>query len=371
MSPDYEHACADPSYPENGGGATARLTQGVMAKIEANGPISFTDFFNYALYEPNWGYYSSPENVRTGKKGDFFTSVSVGPLFGRILAQYAYLKWVELEQPSCFRVVEWGAEQGHLAQDFIQGVHELEAEFAEAFQYAIVEPLERKRRDLERRLPKVRVVQKSSELDAQCGFVVANELIDALAFFLVRWEGGKWWEKRVTSSESHCFEFVLSEPNPILAQRLTLINGKFTEGYETEVRPSQSQLLNEMSSVLVTGELLFFDYGYARNDYYHPSRTTGTLRTYREHQAGEDPLKMIGQQDITAHVDFDALAEDALAAGLNVSAIESQGRFLTKAASSILTSMDGRVDSEFIRQFQTLTHPAHLGTRFSVLRAHK
>ena len=124
-----------------------------------------------------------------------------------------------------------------------------------------------------------------------------------------------------------------------------------------------------MKSVLTSGEILLFDYGFERNDLYHPSRTTGTLRTYGRHQADEDPLINLGQIDITAHVDFTALEEDAQAIGLTPQRLESQGHFLTKAAAGLLTGMDGQVDPNFIRQFQTLTHPAHLGTKFSVFRA--
>jgi SAM-dependent MidA family methyltransferase len=121
-----------------------------------------------------------------------------------------------------------------------------------------------------------------------------------------------------------------------------------------------------MKSVLSAGELLLLDYGYEQADYYHPARTTGTIRTYGKHQAGEDPLVDLGAIDITAHVDFTALMEDGLQAGFAVRPLQNQGSFLTRAGKNWLLAQEGRVDADMIRQFQTLTHPAQLGTKFWV-----
>ena len=367
------------SYLGEGAEATVRLAEIVMAEIDAEGPISFRKFFDTVLYHPDLGYYARPQKARTGKEGDFFTAVSVGPLFGRILAEYAYLVWAQAGKPTDFRIVEWGAEQGDLAKDILAGGKEIGGEFGKALQYAVVEPLPLKRRALQEIFPEVTVVTESSELSPLPGLVLGNELIDALSFWLVRWEEGKWWEKRVGKKESghSCpdvagesqFQFQLAPPTPELQKRLLIIEGKFSEGYETEIRPSLAPLLTKMKSVLAGGEILLFDYGFERNDLYHPSRTTGTLRTYGRHQAAEDPLSDLGQLDITAHVDFTSLEEDGGELGLAAQPLESQGHFLTKAAASLLTKMDGQVDPQFIRQFQTLTHPAHLGTKFSVFRA--
>ena len=359
---------AGQSYLGEAQGATMRLTEAVMDQIDAQGAISFRKFFDMALYDPDWGYYSQPKQARTGKEGDFFTSVSVGPLFGRILAEYAFSCWQKIGKPEVFRVVEWGAEQGDLAKDILAGGLEKGGAFEKALQYAVVEPLPQKRAALVEVLEGSEVVAKAEELTPQPGLVIGNELIDALSFWLIRREQGQWREKRVTKS-GQGFEFESVAPEAELQERLKIVSRTLCEGYETELRPSLSPLLMEMKSVLTEGEVLLFDYGFERGDLYHPSRTTGTMRTYGHHKAGEDPLIDIGQLDITSHVDFTALEEDAKAVGLEPQVLESQGNFLTKAATSYLTSMDGQVDPHFIRQFQTLTHPAHLGTKFSVFRA--
>lgn len=371
MVPDLARSGAEYNPPQ-GDGATARLTQEVMAQIDTQGPISFQDYFNLVLYHPQDGYYSQPDRVRTGREGDFFTAVSVGSLFGRILSQYAYQTWQSLGKPSQFRVVEWGAEQGDLARDLAAGVAEIGGDFAGSFSYAIVEPIEVKRSALHESLPGVTVVASAEGLSPQPGLVIGNELIDAFAFWLIRFQDGKWWEKRVARGEGDAnLAFELVEPTGELATRLAILAGlgpRFSEGYETEIRPSLTPFLAEAARVLSVGELLFIDYGYEHDDYYHPARTTGTLRTYGGHQAGEDPLLTPGALDITAHVDFNLLANEGRAAGLRDLGLQSQGSFLTQAATQWLLAQEGKVDEELFRQFQTLTHPAHLGTRFWVQR---
>jgi SAM-dependent MidA family methyltransferase len=125
------------------------------------------------------------------------------------------------------------------------------------------------------------------------------------------------------------------------------------------------------ASVVKRGALFFIDYGYAAADYYHPSRTTGTLRCYRAHKANEDPFDAVGETDITAHVDFSFAARAAVAAGCSVLAFLDQSRFLTGAAGAVLRGMEGQAPdaraAKWLRQFRTLSHPAQLGTRFHVL----
>lgn len=343
-----------------------------MEWIDTQGPISFREYFDRVLYDSQDGYYSQVRRVRTGREGDFFTAVSVGSLFGRVLAEYAFQTWQSLGEPAEFRVVEWGAEQGDLARDIAAGVSEIGGAFGECFSYAVVEPLGGKRDALREALPGVSVVASAGELSPLPGLVVANELIDAFSFWLIRFQDGKWWEKRVgRGGEEGSLAFELAEPTGDLAARLSILEGlgnRFGEGYETEIRPSMAPFLAEAASVLAAGELLFLDYGYEHDDYYHPARTTGTLRTYGGHQAGEDPLLTPGQIDITAHVDFTLLAREGEAAGLTALGLQSQGSFLTHAATGWLLAQEGRVDQELFRQFQTLTHPAHLGSRFWVQR---
>lgn len=113
--------------------------------------------------------------------------------------------------------------------------------------------------------------------------------------------------------------------------------------------------------------LLWLDYGFARPDYYHPARHQGTLRTFSRHRAGDDPLRDPGEIDITAHVDFTAVAEAAIALGCRPRLFRNQGSWLIAAGRDWLLGMEDQPDAGLLRQFHTLTHPAQLGGRFHAL----
>jgi SAM-dependent MidA family methyltransferase len=143
-------------------------------------------------------------------------------------------------------------------------------------------------------------------------------------------------------------------------------------GYRTEVRPDLAPFLAPLAAAVTPGRMLWVDYGFEREELYDPARREGTLRTYRSHRAGEDPLEAPGEQDITAHVDFTALREALQRLGGRILRFENQSRFLTAVARPWLLSLEGRRDpgtAKLLRQFQTLTHPAQLGSRFLVMEA--
>lgn len=238
----------------------------------------------------------------------------------------------------------------------------------------MVEPLAKKREALAEAHSQWKVVSEARELSAEAGMVLASELIDALPFWLVTRSEQEWRERRVGVIDGQ-FEFCEAKVKGELKEALMCVPdelvGRFPDGYETEVRPSTAQMLREMKSILSEGSLLLFDYGFAREDYYHPERKTGTIRTYCRHEAGENPLERVGEQDITAHVDWTSLVEDATKAGWREPELFAQGSFLTKAARDLLLEKEatGEVDASFVGQFQSLTHPGQLGSKFSVLRA--
>ncbi|RYD40186.1 MAG: hypothetical protein EOP85_14695, partial [Verrucomicrobiaceae bacterium] len=188
-------------------------------------------------------------------------------------------------------------------------------------------------------------------------------------FHVVRWDGGTWKERRVTISPEG--KFLWEEDHeitdPRLAASLAPLGEDFPAGYTTEVRINYGEFLAPLTRVLTSGLLLWPDYGFARPEYYHPARTTGTLRTFSRHRAAEDPLAAPGEMDITAHVDFTAVAEAAIALGCVPLVFRNQGAWLTENGRDWLLSMEGNPDPEAFRQFRTLTHPAHLGGSFHML----
>ena len=155
--------------------------------------------------------------------------------------------------------------------------------------------------------------------------------------------------------------------DPALLDALAHLGDDFPESYRTEVRTNFRDFLAPLIRCLTSGLLVWPDYGFARPEYYHPDRTAGTLRTFSKHRAAENPLATPGEIDITAHVDFTAVAEAAITLGCQPVLFTSQGAWLTEIGRDWLLSQEGNPDAAALRQFQTLTHPAHLGGSFHVL----
>lgn len=358
------------SYPSESDSATPTLTASLAARIAASGPIPFPDFMAAALYDPERGYYGR-ETRQVGRGGDFFTSVSVGPVFGALLARRFLQWWTAAEKPRKWRILELGAHDGTLAEDVLTALRMIDDVAFQNLEYAIVEPLPKLAATQRERLSgfgKTMTFARSlDELEVRPGIAFGNELLDALPFHVIEWRGGTWCECHVGWKDEG-FHWVPDLPLSLeVAGATKSLTGPFPEGYRTEVRTGFPDLLSSLVAVLGNGLLLWPDYGFARADYYTPSRTTGTLRTFSKHQAGEDPLAEPGERDITAHVDFTHVAEEALALGMVPAGFSDQGSWLTRLAAPWLQAMESRPDPSAIRQFQTLIHPSHLGARFQVL----
>ncbi|MEK7953221.1 class I SAM-dependent methyltransferase [Luteolibacter soli] len=322
-----------------------------------------------ALYDPEDGYYARPAG-QVGKAGDFITSVSIGPLFGRLLARHIAAWHQNSGSPERWRVLETGANDGSLAADIITGLERLSADAG--LEYVIIEPLPHLARIQRKRVPGAAVLESATLLadDPLPTFVFGNEVIDALLFHVIESDGTRWLELGVAVDENGTF---LWHPLGPAAAEVVENLPVMPAGYRTEVRGrSVREFLQPLASSMAGGRMLWIDYGFPRDDYYHEARTTGTLRTFSRHRAGEDPLDSPGEIDITAHVDFTGLAADIDAVGGQVIRFEPQGRFLTHVARPWLLEMEGRTDDDAkkdLRAFQTLTHPGHLGSRFHVMEA--
>jgi SAM-dependent MidA family methyltransferase len=335
----------------------------IAAEIAATGPLTFARFMERALYHPEHGYYASGR-ARIGRDGDFFTNVSVGPIFGRVLADQFAEMWHKLGAPASFVIVEQGANDGTLAADILGN---LSPEIPTA--YHIVEPLPALRSAQQHTLAahheKVRWFENLDALPEFTGLHFSNELVDALPFHLVRSHGSGWEELSVTV-ENGAFVFLPLPPSPETAPHLSALPTR-PAGYTTELRPAADAWLNAVSSKLRTGYILLADYGFPRGQLLAPHRTDGTFSCYRNHRRDADPLADPGQKDITAHVDFTALAETALQAGLRFEGFTDQHHFLVGASQSLLHSLAGPPDTakqKSLRALQTLLHPQTMGTQF-------
>jgi len=349
--------------------ATPSLQTRIRENIRNGGAMAFADFMEIALYDPEHGYYAG-EPRQVGRGGDFFTSVSVGSLFGKLLAR-RFLRWHrEAGVTGRWRILECGAHDGTLASDILGEIATLDPTAFFELEYAISEPLPRLRRAQQETLAGfLDKVRHEIQDDPLPGIVFGNELLDALPFHVVQREDGAWAECLVGLSpdEELCWELRQPIRNPALQAALAVIGEDFPDGYRTEVRTSFGDFLQSTARCLKHGLMIWVDYGFAREDYYHPHRIEGTLRTFSKHRAAENPLETPGEIDITAHVDFTAVIEAAIKLGGEIGCFRSQGQWLVELAREWLLEQEGIADPAAIRQFQTLTHPAHLGARFNVL----
>jgi SAM-dependent MidA family methyltransferase len=357
------------AYSPDSGSATPGLAGRIREKILGEGPLSFPHFMAAALYDPQEGYYARPAG-QVGRGGDFFTSVSAGPLFGRLLAECVLEWYYEAVMPPRWRLIEVGANDGSLASDLHAALRGMDVELG-GMEHVVIEPLPQLATALREKCGDFLGVVDSAEVladDPLPSFVLGNEVLDALPFHLIESDGRAWQELGVTLEGG---TFAWTGIGPVAPE---LVKGipVFPAGYRTEVRGNFRDFLAPLVAAMDGGRMLWIDYGFPRDDYYHESRTTGTLRTFSRHRAAEDPLQSPGEIDITAHVDFTAVEEAVRGLGGKVLLFERQGRFLTNYARPWLRSMEGRTDAEAmkaVRAFQTLTHPGQLGASFHMMMA--
>lgn len=328
-----------------------------------------------ALFHPEHGYYSrSPRRI--GREGDFFTAVSVGPLYGRLLAAVAVETWEHLGRPGEFALIEQGAHDGQLAADVWAGLQE--GPLAGVARYFIVEPQAAYREAQKNRLlplmgERVDWGDDHARLPALPGgaFFLCNELLDAFPVHRLRWSGSGWEELGVVISDGElAFEARPIPPGP-LADEAARLPVDLPAGYTTEVHPAATEWTRSLAAVPFRGAVLIADYGYEEAEYRMPERADGTLRRYRQHKVDGEVLKDLGESDLTAHINFTGVIAEARRGGFKVKRFMEQGRFLTHAAKPWLTSLEGRPPSTetmaLLRQFQTLTHPGHMGAAFRML----
>lgn len=309
-----------------------------------------------ALYDPERGYYASGK-AGIGRRGDFYTNVSVGPLFGRLLARQFEEMWVRMGRPGVFTIVEQGAHDGAFANDVLGAVG---GEFAEAVAYRIVEPsavLRAGQQSAIRNRPSA--IEWLPALEPFSGVHFSNELVDAFPVHLVVWRGGEWRERMV--ADGAFVEGPLS--SDALRERLDFLAPPEIEDYVTEVCLDALDWVDDLAANLICGYALVVDYGWPRTLYYSAERTQGTLSAYRKHRRMDDPLAAPGEQDLTAHVEFTSLAERAEERGLATVGFTDQHHFMVGIGRHAMEKADARER----RAFQTLMHPGLMGTAFKYL----
>ena len=343
----------------------------IGAEIAQNGPVTFAWFMEQALYHPEHGYYSSGR-AKIGRGGDYFTSVSVGPLFGRLMAaQFAEI-WDALGRPTDFTIVEQGAHGGEFAHDVLAAAQERTPEFFEALQYQIVEPFSvleaRQRQALADYNTKLSWRHSLADQEPFAGIHFSNELLDAMPVHIVRWTGTEWMERRVAVS-GQSFAFVDAPiTSSALVERLGQVPAPLPAGYDTEVNLAAREWVSTLASKLTRGFIIAVDYGFPRDVFYAPHRTSGTLQCYANHRVVASPLTLPGRSDITAHVDWTSVAKSGECAGLAITGFTDQHHFITGLLTGRIGSeFEGAADAQSRRALQTLMHPTLLGMTFQFL----
>jgi len=342
--------------------------------VAEGGAMPFVRFMELALYCPKLGYYETKRDT-VGRRGDFYTSVSVGSLFGELLA-FQFAEWLEeINVTSGLKIVEAGAHDGQLAWDILTWLQSNRPGVFEKIEYCILEPSAHRRewqRDtLECFAGRIRWLTR---LDATSvtGIIFSNELLDAFPVRRLGWNAKrkKWFEWGV-AVDGQKFVWTKMElagdhvpPMDVAPSLLDVLPDDFT----TEASPAAAAWWRLAADALARGKLIMADYGLDSEDFFVPSRTNGTLRAYYRHHFADDLLGNAGEQDLTAHVNFSEIRKAGEAAGLASEFNSTQSKFLTGILEKTVKDKTfGEWTSARGRQFQTLTHPEHLGRAFRVL----
>lgn len=336
------------------------LCEQISAQLAAAGGwISFADYMNSTLYSPGLGYYAGA-GWKFGVKGDFTTAPELTSLFGHVLAKQV-AQVLASSQPV---ILEAGAGSGQLAADLLNAIVDID-------RYFILELSNtlrlRQRETIEREAPSMlhRVEWCDRLPDSFAGCVIANELLDAMPVHAVALRPGGWMERGVVlHSENH---FVWSErPAPAF-----LLNAaseiSVAEPFDTEIGLMARAWVSEWGHRLTQGALLLIDYGLPRHELYHPQRDHGTLRCYYRHRLHDNPFWWPGLSDITAHVDFTALAEAGFDAGLDVLGYTNQATFLMNCGMGEPLAKHRAENPKTLGAAQLLLAPSEMGEIFKVL----
>jgi len=358
------------------------LIQVICEEIQsAGGVLPFHRFMELALYAPELGYYEQSAG-RVGVDGDFYTSVRVGALLGELIGHHFSETSVGSDEPPA--LVEAGAHDGQLALDILNYLDGWQPEFRPTLW--LVEPSANRRRWQEQTLSRfgdrIRWVANLDQLllafpNGFSGLLYANELLDAFPVHRLRWEREKkgWLAMGVAAAPTGFhWKTLLPEAVGIQSEELPPVPPALAEvlpdGFTTEICPSATQWWRQAAGCLKQGRLLTFDYRLDDEEFFAPQRCEGTLRAYSRHRVTGQILENIGEQDLTAHVHFTKLREAGEVAGLTTEFYGAQRQWLTKRMEETLHDPNRRFPewkSARVRQFQTLTHPEHLGRGFRVL----
>jgi SAM-dependent MidA family methyltransferase len=334
---------------------------------QSQGWISFADFMQMALYEPQLGYYSGGAK-KFGHGGDFVTAPEISPLFAQTLANQAAQVLADTQGS----ILELGAGTGKLALDLLRALQDMN-QLPE--QYCIMEVSAHLRHIQQETLHKAlpaELMQRVLWLDTLpqdfVGMIVGNEVLDAIPLHLVHHTAQGLYERGVAFNGNFVWE-----DKPLLSGNLFEAASALAlpQDYLTEICPAASGLIASLAYTLKRGVIIMLDYGFSAREYYHPQRNLGTLMCHYQHYAHTEPLVYVGLQDITAHVDFTSIAHAGVNNELELAGFCSQAQFLMNCGILDLMSKVSPHDmanyAPLAAAAQKLLSPAEMGDLFKVI----
>lgn len=336
--------------------------------------LPFQDFMNFALYAPGLGYYGNGKE-KIGERGDFITAPEMGPFFAQSLAQPV----ADYLNRNGGNIIEFGAGMGTLAGDLLAA---LAASGCLPENYYILEVSadlrELQQRHISTNFPDL--VDRVCWLDALpenfSGIVLANEVLDAMPVHQYYWDESGPAERHVVTDECGNLGWKLGAVSEKLKQHLEFVGSQHyfddIEGpYYTEVNAQAGYWLKALSQTMTDGLVFLIDYGYSGQEYYHKQRNTGTVQCFFRHQAHDNPLTLVGLQDITAHVNFSEVAILAHEYGFAIKGYDTQASFLLQTGIlELAAGMETADVRSLLLQNQALKRlmsPGGMGEMFKVM----
>ena len=356
-----------------------RLLIRLREEIAAHGPMPFSQYMERCLYAPGLGYYSAGK-TKFGEAGDFITAPELGELFARCVVSATYPVLDVLGGNADF--LELGGGSGAFAEAALKA---FAASGTVPRRYLILEPSadlrERQRERLLQALPpdlfaRVLWLDRPPEQDWR-GVLFANEVIDALPTTRFVMRAGAVYEEYVTLDGEGRLMRVDRPADALVSGAVRHVERdtelEFADGYRSEILPQLPYWIQAVAGSLTAGVMLFVDYGYVRREFYLPERDDGTLRAYYRHRAHNDPLYLPGLNDLTASVDFTALAEAGNSAGFSVAGYLPQAQFLIGSGlqeafeAAYESAPDEQARYRLAQEVKKLTLPDQMGERFQAM----
>ncbi len=346
------------------------LFDSICIQLRQQGAITFADFMQQALYTPNLGYYSAGLQ-KFGVGGDFITAPELTPLFAQTLAHQCLQLLPVLDQPILF---EFGAGSGQLCVDILAHLERLDGLPDEYHILEVSGHLQSRQRELiMTKIPHLaHRVKWLSQWPAKPfnGVVIANEVLDAMPVHrFLQAKDGLFESYIILDEQGKLQEQFKPCVNPRLTEHVQAVLPREIYSYQSEANLFIDDWFRQCYGMLEQGALFIIDYGFPRHEYYHPERHAGTLMCHYRHLAHTDPLAHLGEQDITAHVDFTHVAEAAFAAGFHVAGYTNQASFLlANGLLSLLSAVDNEHDRINSQQaVKQLLQPNEMGELFKVI----